>query len=469
MYVRKGISVMKKIMLSLSICVVYMGCIGDATAAQGKSCQRLITGAVICGSIPTGGGYEQDKCIESKFAKNTMYKGSDSLLHCAATDGKVWKKPESLCNPSNAPENSGRCLDAKKSFSFSALDTWANKGKKVGDSCLSGPSKTVTEPITSCAAKYCNDGYLLYTTNTRSEIPVKGYSGRVASQGICVSRASLEQWCEKNGSCPDDEKKKCVLNEIVVENYGRDVSAYIGEEICKCVDDERTCAELYPNDTAKQKCCEANGNWNDAINACDCPDDLVWNPEKQQCEKKKQDNGDNEQPDKKPGNNPTLSDCDYGMSVEIRCGNGKTYTEYMKFKLTNDEVDSLLGGNRDQCKGVLSKSIYEKVEDYKNKAKELCKTKIKAELEIAQSEWEAFMHSAKSNRSQWKNQEGNFNTARLMSDATAAVVLGTVGGVVSTKIIKKKQLEKGYDVLHCTIGGQTVADWGDEFSVGLQR
>ncbi len=43
--------------------------------------------------------------------------------------------------------------------------------------------------------------------------------------------------------------------------------------------------------------------------------------------------------------------------------------------------------------------------------------------------------------------------ARLASDLTAGVVLGTVGGVVSGVVIKKKQVEKGFDALHCTVGG----------------
>ncbi len=73
------------------------------------------------------------------------------------------------------------------------------------------------------------------------------------------------------------------------------------------------------------------------------------------------------------------------------------------------------------------------------------------------------------NRSVWKNSEGNFNTIRLASDLTAGVVLGTVGGVVSGVVIKKKQVEKGFDALHCAVGGQAVADWGDEFSVGFYK
>lgn len=68
----------------------------------------------------------------------------------------------------------------------------------------------------------------------------------------------------------------------------------------------------------------------------------------------------------------------------------------------------------------------------------------------------------------WKNDDGGFNTARLVSDSVAGVVLGTVGGVITSHIIKKNQIENGFDDLKCTIGGQTVASYGDEFRVGVK-
>ena len=92
-----------------------------------------------------------------------------------------------------------------------------------------------------------------------------------------------------------------------------------------------------------------------------------------------------------------------------------------------------------------------------------------AKVEDAKRTISDFFAMADLDKSVWKDAEGNFNTARLASDLTAGVVLGTVGGVVSGVVIKKKQVEKGFDALHCTIGGQTVADWGDLFNVGLRR
>lgn len=75
---------------------------------------------------------------------------------------------------------------------------------------------------------------------------------------------------------------------------------------------------------------------------------------------------------------------------------------------------------------------------------------------------------AEGSSSVWKNDEGKFNTARLVSDSVAGVVLGTVGGVVTSQVIKKNQIKNGFQDLKCTIGGQTVATYGDEFRVGVK-
>ena len=69
-------------------------------------------------------------------------------------------------------------------------------------------------------------------------------------------------------------------------------------------------------------------------------------------------------------------------------------------------------------------------------------------------------------QSEWRDAEGEFNTARLASDSIAGVVLGTVGGVVTSHLVKKAQVKQGFEDLQCYIGGQSVADWGDGFVVG---
>ena len=68
----------------------------------------------------------------------------------------------------------------------------------------------------------------------------------------------------------------------------------------------------------------------------------------------------------------------------------------------------------------------------------------------------------------WRDAEGKFNTSRLVSDSVAGVVLGTAGGLITSSVIKKNQIKGGFEDMSCAIGGQTVAGWGDEFSVGLK-
>lgn len=70
--------------------------------------------------------------------------------------------------------------------------------------------------------------------------------------------------------------------------------------------------------------------------------------------------------------------------------------------------------------------------------------------------------------SKWKNADGKFNIARLASDSIAGVVLGTAGGLITSHVVKKNQVKKGFEDVQCTVGGQKVADWGDEFTVGIQ-
>lgn len=76
--------------------------------------------------------------------------------------------------------------------------------------------------------------------------------------------------------------------------------------------------------------------------------------------------------------------------------------------------------------------------------------------------------SSKFKVSVWKDAEGKFNTARLASDSIAGVVLGTAGGLITSHVVKKNQVENGFQDIKCTIGGQSVANWGDEFSIGIQ-
>ncbi len=70
--------------------------------------------------------------------------------------------------------------------------------------------------------------------------------------------------------------------------------------------------------------------------------------------------------------------------------------------------------------------------------------------------------------SRWRNADGKFNTARLASDSIAGVVLGTTGGLITSHVVKKNQIQDGFEDIKCVIGGQSVATYGDLFQVGIK-
>jgi hypothetical protein len=84
------------------------------------------------------------------------------------------------------------------------------------------------------------------------------------------------------------------------------------------------------------------------------------------------------------------------------------------------------------------------------------------QLKIARANLE-YTNLTSGQASVWKNADGTFNYHRLIADSAAGVVLGTAGGLLSSHLIKKAQIKEGFEDLQCTIGGQLVANWGDQF------
>lgn len=159
--------------------------------------------------------------------------------------------------------------------------------------------------------------------------------------------------------------------------------------------------------------------------------------------------------------------CYYTFSGTIDCGNGRRVSRTVSMQLSKSDLNGL---RCDKFQELYGKDV----SGFKALADKLCAeygedVKLDIATQNAIKKVNEFFGISDANRNVWRDADGKFNTTRLVSDATAGVVLGTVGGIVSGKIIKKKQLEKGYDVLHCTVGGQKMADYGDTFQVSYQR
>lgn len=178
-------------------------------------------------------------------------------------------------------------------------------------------------------------------------------------------------------------------------------------------------------------------------------------------------------------------DCLYKLTMDVKCNNGHTYYKGQELPITKEQAERLGGCDRvksdiDSLESILAVSKKE-ITQMQEIIKLVCGDSAisispvvvvyydEEKIKRAQDTLSNFASRASKEASGWKTEDGKFNTMRLASDLSAGVVLGTVGGVVSGVVIKKKQVEKGFDALHCTVGGQTIADWGDTFSVGLQR
>ena len=245
----------------------------------------------------------------------------------------------------------------------------------------------------------------------------------------------------------------------------------------KCVakGGQQTCETLYAGNQNRINCCNAENSgdarWNEISQQCECQkDEQEWDVKTGKCMNRS--NGVVDGDDK--------TECEYYSNIAIKCKNGKEFEANHTFVLSRDKVSraecDVLKSNFVQLQNLVTTTQSE-VSMYKELIETICgdgSTSIapavdQKKIDAAKSKLKQFFAEAEDNASVWKTEEGKFNTARLASDLTAGVVLGTVGGVVSGHIIKKKQIEKGFEVLHCTVGGQTIADWGDEFSVGLKR
>ncbi len=226
------------------------------------------------------------------------------------------------------------------------------------------------------------------------------------SGGVCVCESGHE-WVNNS-----DKKQGCKLTDIQAL-----------ENACKAV---------------------ATAEWRSDIGKCVCKNkDQTFSMERREC----------------------LDDEDYALCKRLEThGEAKWYTE-TKECLCVKEGYILDGGKCVESQELIAAREEERK---RQEAAEIAEKLKKSRRKISDS-YNALRGMLKSFKvSVWKDEEGKFNTARLASDSIAAVVLGTTGALVTSHVVKKNQVENGFEDIKCTIGGQTVADWGDEFRVGIQ-
>ena len=430
-----------------------------------------------------------------------------------------YKAKDGRCEETKKCKKIGDLIDEKRPCSDYTNGTFSDETRRrqvlTGDMCLTVCLRdNATDELTSRAVIYScpfgttgvyhgDDFFAKYKTPTPFNYYQECVSGgsdtdqngkceegkEKATKSITVTSVCTGELCEPivAGRCYDKEFLKCM------EAVDRGEAANWNGKTCNCGDKQKwdkktysctakgkTCEELHPNASAERlACCRAGGatTWSgsETSGTCSCKYGKEWTytqgARTGQCVDKNV--------SVVPGEE---SDCYYTFNVDINCSNGTKYTAGERVKLTKEQAAQFGGCDATAARIQSVEDIIEKTKkEYKAAANLMlliCGSSSASvqpngpsatELSDATSTLESFVSRASSEASVWKDADGNFNTARLASDLTAGVVLGTVGGVVSGVVIKKKQVEKGFDALHCTVGGQKVADWGDTFKVGLQK
>ena len=425
---------MKKFTFLLLGIIVSGGYICAAGAEDG--CYKTKNGVQVCNYRLPGGGPEQEKCKEkadiadyawewkikdgSKKGQGfCIYYGEEGLetiksyrygeCEAGATGVFKYKTKGTSCLPSNAA--SGYCIENGDLNLYDDPKIHAN------------PKDGTSIKIMSCAATECNDNYLLWTTNkkNRHELVVVGREseGKITgSQGVCHSKIELQKQCDTGCGCAPDEK--CVLNEIKVKNHGKEVPAYIGEEMCIC---KSKSEEIKEDDTPGPT---SDCFWvADLEIECDCGVEI-------------------KEQQKFPVSKAFLSELQIENCKELQ----DSFNKVLKSENKNAELSGLtpapageLSLNaielrkkicEEACKGTTKQQSTQFYRTQNNR--NVYSGPTKAEIESAKGALDAAFSGE---GSVWKDKEGKFNKVRLASDLTAGVVLGTVGGVVSGVVTKK--------------------------------
>jgi len=269
----------------------------------------------------------------------------------------------------------------------------------------------------------------------------------------------------KKGYEPDAAKKKCVKTQATI-NAENAAAAASMQKACtqtggkwqggKCVcDSEEHLTDLEQNRTCKcvsgyelieGQCVITDIEQRKQI--CESADDADWNPVNNKCVCRSKE-----------------------MMISFNYGTGKCEQD-SKYAACIKAASSGAYWNESDNKCDCSKTGYfwngsscKKSEDLIAQENE---TMIRNNINRIATKISGGIAGWEGDLSVWKTSEGNFNGARLASDSIAGVVLGTAGGLITSNVVKKNQVRSGFEDVQCTVGGQKVADWKDEFTVGVR-
>lgn len=352
-----------------------------------------------------------------------------------------------------------------------AIKTYRLKGKATSPTSLG--DWDVFQGDASCAYVECKAGFVpnadttACVADTRESVCVN--SGGTYSGGVC--------------SCDARKNLKQNAGKTACECVSADYEYISSRKECEETEASKQRKRKEQQKSSQQKCVASGGIWHGDNGGCECKAEKYLVVKGLVCECKngfERDNVTNEckitdlTERKNECEGEAASDSGaYWDNGECKCRDIRK--DFVGGKCTEkadiQKCNKIEGAEWSDSLGKCVCKNPEKMDFNENKTAcvekgELVK-KREAEALIARVK-ETHQELQKLERNKWKDAEGNFNTARLVSDSVAGVVLGTAGGLITSSVVKKNQVENGFEDLKCTVGGQIVADWGDQFRVGIQ-
>ena len=298
----------------------------------------------------------------------------------------------------------------------------------------------------------------------------------------------------KNGYMPNDEKTDCIQDTRNTQCQTNDgethPNGYTFQQECTSANSvAKGKLESLEHIKANAKCtmtCATNG-WSITLNDDACETKYEPNPIKKQCVKTQaainDDNARNEAARRnkcvKSGGTWSDKGCKCDAAKNLRLFNGECVCTDSNYQRNGDKcVLTDPAQQQKDCEAAANTGAYwdngeckceNPQHEWRDKKCVLSATFTATQtVNNAYSQLTSIHNKFRDDVSVWKNEEGKFNTARLASDSIAGVVLGTAGGLITSSVVKKNQVENGFEDIKCTIGGQNVAEWGDQFRVGIQ-
>jgi hypothetical protein len=423
--------------------------------------------------------------IAIKHQDYAFNKQIKSFFYCsdAGSHNDTWVNH----NPSETCKDSPMPSSAQNTEKYFAID-----GNKTGDiKSEAGDSLVLANGAHGCVMYKCKYGYRKDPSGKNCIVDTRNSNCKTTDGNTHPNGHTLQQECKSANNVAKGKGKLESLEHIKANAKCTMTCATNGWDLTLNND---SCETRYGPNAAKKKCIKTQAAINDdnaaAARRNKCTNSGgTWSGGKCICSAEKNlrlSNGEcvctNENYERS-GDKCVLTDiaqekkdCEdaasmgaYWQDGECKCKNPQHEWRAKKCQLKADiaECNKITGAHwvNNECK---CKNANQEINAERTKCEMSANFTVTQDVNNAYSQLTAIHNKFRDNVSVWKDAEGNFNTARLASDTVAGVVLGTTGALVTSHVVKKNQVENGFEDIKCTIGGQNVAGWGDQFRVGIQ-